>query len=31
MTVDMRKDEADGILAMVTDLSRGRAVISTDD
>ncbi|MNT85940.1 hypothetical protein D3C72_2261680 [compost metagenome] len=31
MTVDMREDEADGILAMVIDLSRGRAVISIDD
>lgn len=31
MTTDMRKDEAENILAMVTDLSRGRAVITIDD
>ncbi|WVT73630.1 YigZ family protein [Sinorhizobium chiapasense] len=31
LTVDLRKDEADAILAMVVDLSRGKAVVSVDD
>ncbi|WP_077962524.1 IMPACT family protein [Ensifer adhaerens] len=31
LTVDLRKDEADAILAMVVDLSRGKAVVSLDD
>ena len=31
LTVDLRKDEAQAILAMVVDLSRGKAVVSLDD
>ncbi|WP_104662703.1 IMPACT family protein [Ensifer adhaerens] len=31
LIVDLRKDEADAILAMVVDLSRGKAVVSLDD
>ncbi|MGO4619100.1 YigZ family protein [Ensifer sp. 2YAB10] len=31
LTVDLRKDEAEAILAMVVDLSRGKAVVSLDD
>lgn len=31
LTVELRKDEAEAILAMVVDLSRGRAVVSLDD
>ncbi|MEI2300808.1 IMPACT family protein [Ensifer sp. MJa1] len=30
LTVDLRKDEAEAILAMVVDLSRGKAVVSLD-
>ncbi|MBD9649278.1 YigZ family protein [Ensifer sp. ENS09] len=31
LSVDLRKDEAEAILAMVVDLSRGKAVVSLDD
>ncbi|KSV68612.1 IMPACT family protein [Ensifer adhaerens] len=31
LTVEVRKDEAEAILAMVVDLSRGKAVVSLDD
>ncbi|MFK0275679.1 IMPACT family protein [Ensifer sp. NPDC090286] len=31
LTVELRKDEAEAILAMVVDLSRGKAVVSLDD
>ncbi|MBD9492702.1 MULTISPECIES: YigZ family protein [unclassified Ensifer] len=31
LTVELRKDEAEAILAMVLDLSRGKAVVSLDD
>lgn len=31
LTVDLRKDEAETILSMVVDLSRGKAVVSLDD
>ncbi|MBK5565023.1 YigZ family protein [Ensifer sp. SSB1] len=31
LTVDLRKDDAEAILAMVVDLSRGKAVVSLDD
>ncbi|NRQ13400.1 IMPACT family protein [Ensifer sesbaniae] len=31
LTIDLRKDEAEAILAMVVDLSRGKAVVSLDD
>ncbi|MBZ7920263.1 IMPACT family protein [Ensifer adhaerens] len=31
LTVDLRKDEAEAILSMVVDLSRGKAVVSLDD
>lgn len=31
LTVDLRKDEAEAILAMVIDLSRGKAMVSLDD
>ncbi|WDZ77021.1 IMPACT family protein [Ensifer adhaerens] len=31
LTVDLRKDEAEAILSMVVDLTRGRAVVSLDD
>lgn len=31
LTVDLRKDEAEAVLAMVVDLSRGKAVVSLDD
>ena len=31
LTVDLRKDEAETILSMVVDISRGKAVVSLDD
>ncbi|KSV77722.1 YigZ family protein [Ensifer sp. ENS08] len=31
LTVEVRKDEAEAILAMVVDLSRGKSVVSLDD
>ncbi|QRY66683.1 YigZ family protein [Ensifer sp. PDNC004] len=31
LSVDLRKDEAEAILGMVVDLSRGKAVVSLDD
>ncbi|MGF6253946.1 IMPACT family protein [Ensifer sp. LBL] len=31
LTVELRKDEAEAILAMVVDLSRGKALVSLDD
>jgi len=31
LTVELRKDEAEAILAVVVDLSRGKAVVSLDD
>jgi len=31
LTVDLRKDEAEAILSMVVDLSRGKALVSLDD
>jgi putative IMPACT (imprinted ancient) family translation regulator len=31
LAVELRKDEAEAILAMVLDLSRGKAVVSLDD
>ncbi|OCO98272.1 MULTISPECIES: YigZ family protein [unclassified Ensifer] len=31
LSVDLRKDEAEAILAMVVDLSRGKAVVSLED
>ncbi|NUS71325.1 MAG: YigZ family protein [Ensifer adhaerens] len=31
LTVELRKDEAEAILSMVVDLSRGKAVVSLDD
>lgn len=31
LTIDLRKDEAEAILAMVVDLSRGKAVVSLDE